>query len=236
MSTEELLAIAPMWYVAFLLSLTCHEAAHALVADWGGDSTAAAGGQATLNPVPHIQREPFGTVFVPIISLVLAHWMIGWASAPYDPYWQQRYPRRAAWMALAGPAANFILAVAAAVAIRIGIAAGYLLFPIGACCSFTRVVDGTPDEISAAIATFLSILFAQNLLLMSFNLLPVPPLDGHVAVGLFLSERATLKFIDFMRQPGFGLIGLIIAWNLFGRIFYPIFGAGVRLLYFGYGG
>ena len=236
MSTEELLAIAPMWYVAFLLSLTCHEAAHALVADWGGDSTAAAGGQATLNPVPHIQREPFGTVFVPIISLVLAHWMIGWASAPYDPYWQQRYPRRAAWMALAGPAANLILAVVAAVAIRIGIAAGYLFFPIGACCSFTRVVDGAPDEISAAIATFLSILFAQNLLLMSFNLLPVPPLDGHVAVGLFLSERATLKFIDFMRQPGFGLIGLIIAWNLFGRIFYPIFGAGVRLLYFGYGG
>ena len=71
---------------------------------------------------------------------------------------------------------------------------------------------------------------------MSFNLLPVPPLDGHVAVGLFLSERATLKFIDFMRQPGFGLIGLIIAWNLFGRIFQPIFIAGVRLLYFGYGG
>ncbi len=234
MSTEELLAIAPMWYVAFLLSLTCHEAAHALVADWGGDSTAAAGGQVTLNPLPHIQREPFGTIFAPIISLALMHWMIGWASAPYDPYWQQRYPRRAAWMALAGPAANFILAVAAAIAIRIGIAAGYLFLPSG--ISFTRVVDGAPREISAAIATFLSILFAQNLLLMSFNLLPVPPLDGHVAVGLFLSKRATLKFIDFMRQPGFGLIGLIIAWNFFGRMFYPIFHGGVRLLYFGYGG
>jgi Zn-dependent protease len=233
MSTEEMLAIAPMWYVAFLLSLTCHEAAHALVADWGGDSTAAAGGQVTLNPLPHIQREPFGTIFAPIISLVLAHWMIGWASAPYDPYWQQRYPRRAAWMALAGPAANFILAVVAAIAIRIGIATGYLFPPSG--ISFTRLVDGTPDEISAAIATFLSILFAQNLLLMSFNLLPVPPLDGHVAVGLFLSERATRKFIDFVRQPGWGLIGLIIAWNLFGQIFQPIFIAGVRLLYIGYG-
>ena len=234
MSTEELLAIAPMWYVAFLLSLTCHEAAHALVAEWGGDSTAAAGGQVTLNPVPHIQREPFGTIFAPIISLVLTHWMIGWASAPYDPYWQQRYPRRAAWMALAGPAANLILAVVAAVVIRAGIALGYLSLPGG--ISFTRVVDGTSGEISAAVATFLSILFAQNLLLMSFNLIPVPPLDGHVAVGLFLSEQATLKFIDFMRQPGFGLIGLIIAWNLFGRIFQPIFIGGVRLLYFGYGG
>ena len=82
MAFEEILAIAPMWYVAFLLSLTCHEAAHALVADWGGDSTAALGGQVTLNPVPHIQREPVGTVLVPIISLVWMQWMIGWASVP----------------------------------------------------------------------------------------------------------------------------------------------------------
>ena len=63
MDHSELLAMAPMWYVAFLLSLTCHEAAHALVALWGGDPTAFHGGQVTLNPVPHIRREPFGTVF-----------------------------------------------------------------------------------------------------------------------------------------------------------------------------
>ena len=53
----ELLALGALWYVAFLLSLTCHEAAHALVATWGGDDTAAAGGQVTLNPLPHMQRE-----------------------------------------------------------------------------------------------------------------------------------------------------------------------------------
>lgn len=233
MAFEEILAIAPMWYVAFLLSLTCHEAAHALVADWGGDSTAAMGGQITLNPVPHIQREPFGTVLVPIISLVWMQWMIGWASAPYDPYWERRYPRRAAWMALAGPAANLLLAIAAAIAIRVGLAVGYLEPGF---MSFTSLVAGAPGEISAAVATFLSILFAQNILLMSFNLLPVPPLDGHVAVGLFLSESATLRFIEFVRQPGYGLIGLLIAWNLFGYIFGPVFRTGVSLLYLGYGG
>ena len=52
---------------------------------WVGDSTAFHGGQVTLNPIPHIQREPVGMVIVPILSYVFAHWMMGWASAPYDP-------------------------------------------------------------------------------------------------------------------------------------------------------
>ena len=72
---EALLALFPLWYVAFLMSLTCHEAAHALVAKWGGDLTAYHSGQVTLNPLPHIQREPFGTVLVPIISLFLSGWI-----------------------------------------------------------------------------------------------------------------------------------------------------------------
>jgi hypothetical protein len=75
----------------------------------GGDTTAAEGGQATLNPIPHIRRSPFGMVVVPIVSYLLGGWMIGWASAPFNPAWQRQYPRRSAWMALAGPAANFSL-------------------------------------------------------------------------------------------------------------------------------
>ena len=115
------LAALPLWYVAFLLSLTCHEAAHALAAKLGGDLTAFHGGQVTLNPVPHIKREPFGTVFVPLVSYFMGGWMIGWASAPYDPTWQMRYPHRAAWMAAAGPLANFTLAMLAAAASRVAV-------------------------------------------------------------------------------------------------------------------
>ncbi|MBA0083924.1 MAG: hypothetical protein HRJ53_02915, partial [Acidobacteria bacterium Pan2503] len=55
--SPELLALGFIWYVVFLFSTTCHEAAHALVAKMGGDETAFLGGQVTLNPVPHIQRE-----------------------------------------------------------------------------------------------------------------------------------------------------------------------------------
>ncbi len=95
----DIFALGAVWYVVFLLSLTCHEAAHALAAKIGGDLTAFHAGQVTLDPTPHIRREPFGTILFPLLSFLLSSggWMIGWGSAPYDPTWQQRYPRRAAW-------------------------------------------------------------------------------------------------------------------------------------------
>ena len=114
-----LFANGAVWYIVFLFSLTCHEAAHALVAKWGGDPTAFRGGQVTLNPIPHMRREIFGTVIMPILSYVLGGWMIGWASAPYDPAWRDRHPLRAAWMALAGPVANLTLVLIAALAVRL---------------------------------------------------------------------------------------------------------------------
>src|ERR1700679_4089938 len=109
-----------MWFGAFLLSTTCHEASHAWVAFRLGDDTAMKGGQVTLNPVPHIRREPVGMVVVPIISWFAGGWIIGWASAPYSVEWARQHPRRAALMALAGPATNLALALAAALLIRVG--------------------------------------------------------------------------------------------------------------------
>src|ERR1041384_5754037 len=137
--TPEFLTLGLIWYVVFLFSTTCHEASHALVAKVGGDPTAFHGGQVTLNPTPHIQREPFGMVLVPILSYVLGGWMIGWASAPYDPWWQERHPRRAALMSLAGPAANFVLCIIAAVGIRAGLAFGVFQAPESAV--FTRITQ-----------------------------------------------------------------------------------------------
>ena len=124
--TPELLVNGFVWYVAFLFSTTCHEASHALAAKLGGDETAALGGQVSLNPIPHIRREPFGMVVIPLLAFFMSGSMIGWASAPYDPLWERQHPRRAAWMALAGPAANFSLMLLAAVGIRIGSAMGWL--------------------------------------------------------------------------------------------------------------
>ena len=111
---ESALAFGFLQYVIFLFSTVCHEASHALAAKLGGDDTAAQAGQVSLDPLPHVQREPFGMVIVPLICLATSGGIIGWASAPYDPYWATRYPRRAGLMALAGPLANLALAFLAA--------------------------------------------------------------------------------------------------------------------------
>jgi len=228
------LALGLLWYIAFLFSLCCHEGAHALAARLGGDPTAFLAGSMTLNPIPHIRREPFGTVLVPVLSYFLAGWMIGWASAPYNPAWQRQYPRRAAWMALAGPAANFTLVVLAAVAIHIGLASGAFVPPgrVG----FTTVVDAAaPTSMAGGAAALLSILFSLNLLLGTFNLLPVPPLDGTSAIGVILPEGLARRAADLGRNRTFALFGLLLAWMLFDYIFRPVFIAALNLLYPGSG-
>ena len=226
------LALGPLWYVIFLLSTTCHEASHAWAAKLGGDLTAFHGGQLTLNPVPHIRREPFGLVLIPILSFFMGGTMIGWASAPYDPNWQRRYPKRAAWMSLAGPAANYSLMLLAALLIHIGIAAG--IFAVPHSVGFTSVVAPAPgsSELASASATFISILFSLNLLLGTFNLLPVPPLDGYGVLGIFTSEAGARRLEDFRRQAGiYSMLGLLIGWQLFNYVFGPVFFTALRLLY-----
>jgi Zn-dependent protease len=219
------------WYVVFLFSTICHEAAHALAAKLGGDLTAFHGGQVTLNPIPHIRREPFGMVLMPLISYVAGGWMMGWASAPYDPYWAQRHPRRASWMSVAGPAANLLLCLLAAVLIRVGLAAG-MLEP--GTMGFSGLVAAKSAGAAEGLATGLSVMFSLNLLLGCFNLLPVPPLDGFGVLGLLVPESAALKLQELEHRMGsFSMIGLLIAWQVFGSVFRPIFGAAIRILFAG---
>lgn len=219
-----------IWYIVFLFSTTCHEGAHALVAKLGGDPTAFHGGQVSLNPLPHIQRSPMGLVAIPLLTYILPpHWMIGWASAPYDPSWQYRYPRRAAWMALAGPAANFTLMIIAGVAIHVGTAAGYFRMPESA--GFTHVTEAAVPGYAGFAATSLSILFVLNLLLGTFNLLPVPPLDGNTGIVLFMSKERALRFLEWTRTQGYGMAGLLLAWVLFDKVFDFVFRAALAVLY-----
>jgi Zn-dependent protease len=227
------LALGAVWYLVFLFSTTCHEAAHALVAKLGGDTTAAEGGQVSLNPIPHIRRSPFGMVVVPILSFAFGGWMIGWASAPFNPQWQREYPRRSAWMALAGPAANFALVILAGAAIRIGLAAGYFRVP-QYLLGYSSVVMPAGSADPTFLTSGLSILFILNVLLGAFNLLPVPPLDGHAGIMALMPEDAARRYLDWVRHSSnFALVGLVIAWSLFDRIFRPIFLFALHTLYAG---
>ena len=220
------------WFLVFLFSTTLHEASHALAAYRLGDPTAYHGGQVTLNPLPHIRREPVGMVAIPLITFFTRGWMMGWASAPYDPDWARRFPRRAAVMALAGPAANLSLVLVAGVAIRGGMAAG--LFQPPDSISFTQVTASAPGGLAAGMAGAvvpLSLLFSLNLLLCLFNLLPLPPLDGSAVIPALLPPRAAERYAALMNQPFMSLLGLLVAWQLFNPLYYPVQLAAIRLLY-----
>jgi Zn-dependent protease len=214
--TPERLAFYFISYVAFLFSTTCHEAAHALAAKLGGDETASVGGQVSLNPVPHIQREPWGMVVIPILSLIMRGGVFGWASAPYDPAWERRHPRRAAWMALAGPATNYTLMLIAAIGIRLGFYYGWLFNPE------TRQVN--------FLGTVLEIFFSLNMLLGTFNLLPLPPLDGSTAIMLFMREDTAQRYLDWLRGSSYVMLGLLVAILGFRYIYGPIEEFLTRLL------
>ncbi|MBS1840767.1 MAG: site-2 protease family protein [Acidobacteria bacterium] len=218
--TPEIIVRAFIWYVVFLFSTTCHEAAHALAAKLQGDDTAAKGGQVTLNPIPHIRREPYGMVLIPVISCLISggNSLFGWASAPFDPDWERRHPRRSAIMAMAGPAANFTLMFLAAAGLHVGV--HFQIF---------RTESWGPF-----VGQILFVFFALNLLLGVFNLVPAPPLDGSSAIMFFMNDTQARRYLDWLRGGNMGLIGLLIAILIFRYIYPPIESVVATLLLPGY--
>lgn len=230
--TLDTVALGLTWFVVFLFSTTLHEASHAFAAYRLGDPTAYHGGQLTLNPLPHILRSPIGMVVVPLVTFFTQGWMMGWASAPFDPLWARRYPRRAAAMALAGPAANLSLVLLAALAIRAGLALGFFTPPAGA--DFAHVTAAAGPGIAAGAVVPLSLLFSLNLLLFLFNLLPLPPLDGSAVLPALLSPSAAERYAVLQSQPFMPLIGLLIAWRVFPALYHPLQALALGLLYPGF--
>lgn len=202
-------------YVVLVVSLVCHEAAHALFAKLGGDLTAYMGGQVTLNPIPHMRREPFGTIILPLGMLLLSGgaWCLGFASTPIDPLWAHRHPRRAALMSAAGPLTNFaLMGLAFAVlyimaqndVVRVSYSSRSLL-------EFVQPMDGSKTGALYASAMILNTFMALNLLLGILNLYPLPPLDGAgVVEGLF---PKTQGFYSMIRsQPMLVILGVVVIW------------------------
>jgi Zn-dependent protease len=216
------------WFVAFLFSTTLHEAMHAFVAWRLGDSTAYHGGQVSLSPVPHVQREPIGMLVLPLLTSVTQGWAIGWASAPYDPVWAERYPTRAALMAAAGPCGNFLIALFSYVLMFVGLNAGVFAAPDRA--NFEAVVVGASGDPTFA-TTLLSVLLVQNVFLGCFNLLPLPPLDGSAVLPAVLPERHAFRLRELSANPMMSMVGLLIAWQVFPKVTNPLFSLMLRLVH-----
>jgi Zn-dependent protease len=172
-------------------------------------------------------------VVMPLLGIVTQTGLIGWASAPYDPRWSQQHPKRAAWMSLAGPGANFSLCVISAILMRIGLAVKFLT--PGSYSQSHIVEAATAGGVSEGIALVLSVFFSLNLLLGCFNLLPFPPLDGYGVLGLFTTEAGALKLQEFrMRIRSFSILGLLLGWRLLSVLYLPMLKSGIRFVYLGY--
>jgi Zn-dependent protease len=222
-----------IWYVVFLFTLTLHEAGHALVAWMGGDDTAYRGGQVTLNPWPHVRREPFGTVLVPILTFVSSGWMMGWASAPYDREWGRRHPGRLAAMSAAGPAANLLIALTIFFLLKVLLGAGVFVAP--ARVGFDHLVAPSPGTAEGSwahpLAFSLSVALNLNVLLFLFNLIPLPPLDGSGVLGGLLPDSFGRVLDSVAANPMISLIGLMIAWRIFDYLYRPAFSLLLALLH-----
>jgi len=150
-------------YLCLLFSLCCHEAAHAAMANRCGDPSARLLGRLSLNPLAHI--DPIGTVVLPLLMMMTgAPFLFGWAKpVPFNPRNLRNMRRDPALIALAGPAANLLLALLSALALRA------LVLALG--------ID-TIAELKASPLCMVAVsLVGINLILMLFNLIPVPPLE-----------------------------------------------------------
>ena len=165
-----------------------------------------------------------------LISVAISGWPFGFASAPYDPQWAMRHPRRAAWMALAGPGSNLLLVLIAWVLIRAGSFGG--LFQPPSSVRFGHVIATDGGGWLAGVAFMIGAFFCMNLALAILNLIPLPPLDGSAAIPLVLSPSLTQRYQHFLwTNPGLAIFGMLAAWRVFDVIFQPMFMTAVNLLF-----
>ncbi|MAE77803.1 MAG: hypothetical protein CMJ85_13150 [Planctomycetes bacterium] len=220
------------WYIALVVTMVFHEAAHAWVALLGGDRTAYEAGQVTLNPVPHVQREPFGMIVLPIISFSFWGFPLGFAHAPYNPYWADAHPKRAAVMSAAGPGANLLIAAILLVVMKVGIDMEWFEIPDRS--GFGQIVVGLGGGVegaSGAISRIISVLFFLNLLLGLFNLIPIPPLDGAGIVEGLFSGPVSGFYRVLRSNPMFSIMGIMVAWYVAGDLILPVFTWALRFIY-----
>ncbi|MFQ5508132.1 MAG: site-2 protease family protein [Leptospirillia bacterium] len=176
-----------------LFAITLHEAAHGWMAEKKGDPTARMLGRVSANPLRHI--DPFGTLILPLILLFSgAPFLFGWAKPVPVNFAGLRRPKiDMAWVAAAGPGTNLVLALASGVACH-GIVAlhpEFVPFLGGGAFAIPNFAYLDGFSFWLPLLAMLKISVGINILLMMFNLLPIPPLDGgRIAVGLLPERQA----------------------------------------------
>lgn len=179
-----------------IVAVMIHEISHGLVALACGDPTARDAGRISLNPIRHI--DPIGTIILPLIlALSGSGIMFGWAKPVPINLTRTRNPRQALWMiAIAGPLSNFLQA----------------LLAVAAFYGLSTITNRNGTNLAIEYGAVACLLFAIiNIVLMTFNLIPIPPLDGSRVMAVLLPEKLA---IPYMRLERFGFIIIIVLLNL----------------------
>lgn len=183
-----------------IFAITVHEAAHGYAAKYFGDLTAYKAGRITLNPLKHI--DPLGTILLPALTIMLGGILFGWAKPVPVDFARLRNPKKdMLWVAAAGPASNFVMAIFWALVMKLSL--------------------GMPEAFAIPLVLMGKAGVAINIVLMVLNLLPLPPLDGgRIAVSLLPHELAR-PFAQLERYGFFILIALLFT-GILGKILTPL--------------
>jgi Zn-dependent protease len=191
-----------------IFAITVHEAAHGYVARYFGDMTAHQEGRITLNPLKHI--DPFGTIILPALTIMLGGILFGWAKPVPVNFSRLRNPKKdILWVAAAGPASNLIMAIIWAFVMKFSVSA--------------------PEAIAIPLLLMAKAGVMINIVLMVLNLLPLPPLDGgRIAVSL-LPNNLARSFAQLERY-GFVILIVLLFTGILGKIMDPFIGAAYSII------
>jgi Zn-dependent protease len=206
-------------YAVLLFSLSIHEASHAWMADRMGDYTARYLGRVTLNPIPHM--DLLGTLLFPLLQLVAHVPLIGWAKpVPVNPAHLGNPRRDQIFISLAGPGANLLAAICAFVLLTVLKLSSH---EVGSLITNTALTMAIPRHSSmlAPLVGILVFILAINLMLAIFNLIPVPPLDGHWMLYGLLPYNAA-KVLERIGSYGFLLLYGLMFLGVFRFVFIPV--------------
>jgi len=183
-----------------IFAITVHEAAHGYAAKYFGDMTAFRAGRITLNPLKHI--DPFGTIILPALTIMLGGILFGWAKPVPVDFRRLRNPKKdMLWVAAAGPASNFVMAIFWALVMKFSV--------------------NMPEAFALPMALMGKAGVTINIVLMVLNLLPLPPLDGgRIAVSL-LPMNLARPFAQLERY-GFIILIILLFSGVLGRILDPL--------------
>jgi Zn-dependent protease len=188
---DETIRNIAVYALPVIFAITLHEAAHAYVAKYFGDNTAYAAGRMTLNPLVHI--DLFGTIIIPTLLYLTTGFVFGYAKPVPIDFARLKNPKRdMAWVALAGPAANFIM--------------GFMWLLLAILLAYFNVAEPFPHRVAQA-----GIL--ANVLMFAFNLIPIPPLDGGRIVTSILPNKLAWQYAK-LEPYGFFIVLALLYFKL----------------------